>query len=57
MEIELPVTRESLEPPDFKISADKPKEMMGGLDEHNWQWAVVERLDYIAKALHILVGG
>lgn len=57
MGTELPVTNESLEPPDFTFSADKPVDAMGALTEQNFEWAVIERLDYIARALYLLVEG
>lgn len=57
MPTESPATKEGLSPPNFTFSADKPVEDTNGLSEYNYPWAIVERLDYIAQALYLLVEG
>jgi hypothetical protein len=49
------VTRENLKPPKWTFTKDIPTENTGGLSSDNLPWAIIERLDYIAELLYILV--
>jgi hypothetical protein len=50
-------TSESLDPPIFKIRKEIPAENIGGINSNSFQFAVIERLDYISQALYVLSKG